>query len=135
MWAQIVSGVAIMATQMATGIAGGSALLTSLQNLNLVKDVAKFGQVMFIAGTLATLAQTGYQGYNISVQYDSATTSADVTDAKSWLQLIQQMLDETQEELEQIVAKMNDLVSHMFDVINSELETQKTIASEIGQMA
>ncbi len=45
------------------------------------------------------------------------------------------MLDETQEELEQIVAKMNDLISHMFDVINSELETQKTIAGEIGQMA
>ena len=135
MWAQIVSGVVIMGLQLGTGIVGGSALLTSLQNLNLIQNAAKFGQAMFIAGTLATLAQTGYQGYNISVQYDSAITSADVTDAKSWLQLIQQMLDETQEELEQIVAKMNDLLSNMFDVINSELEAQKTIANQIGQMA
>ena len=106
-----------------------------LQQLKLVNDMSKLGQMMFIAGTIATLAQTGYQGYNISVQYDSQTTSADVTDAKAWLQLIQQMLDETQEELEQIVAKMNDLLSNMFDVINSELEAQKTIANQIGQMA
>ena len=30
---------------------------------------------------------------------------------------------------------MNDLLSNMFDVINSELEAQKTIANQIGQMA
>ena len=136
MWAQIVSGVIVMALQLGTGIAGGSALPAALSKLGLsIASTANFAYGMFLGGTLLSAGGIGIQGYNISAQYDSATTSAEVTDAKAWLQLIQQMLDETQEELEEIVSKMNNLLSHMFEVLKSELEEQKTIANQIGQMA
>ena len=36
---------------------------------------------------------------------------------------------------EEILTQINNLLAHMFDVLNSELEEQKTIANQIGQMA
>ena len=135
MWAQIVSGVLIMGLQLGTGIVGGSGLVAALSKFGIIANTANASYAMFLGGTIFSAGGLGVQGYNISAQYDSATTSADVTDAKSWLQLIQQMLDETQEELEEILAKVNDLMSHMFDVLNSEYDAQKEIANQLGQMA
>lgn len=135
MWAQIVSGVLIMGLQLGTGIAGGSGLIGALSKLGVVTNTAKLSYAMFLGGTAFSAFGIGVQGYNISAQYDSAITSAEVTDAKSWLQLIQQMLDETQEDLEEILAKVNELMSHMFDVLNSEYDAQKEIANQLGQMA
>ncbi len=75
------------------------------------------------------------QGLTISAQYEAGMAGADVDEVRAMIQLIQQMIDETQEELSDILDKIQGLLGKMFDIIASALDAQKEIARKLGQMA
>jgi len=161
MWAQIIFGVGTMALSMGTGIAGAknaatatssaikagaaateagaqtaTSLATKITSLsaNLTKStVAKVGMLTVATGLTAT-SMTG-QGLSIKAQYEAGMSQADTRDIEAAIKLIEQMIAETQEELEQILEQEQMLLSQMFSIISSEMDAENEIAQNTGAMA
>lgn len=148
MAAQIVAAVAICVAMIALALAGGS-VGSAIQNA--VQAGAQAG-AMVAATSVQTAAQTLQKGVDIAMKgmglaavgasgyasyrgYESGMAQADVTEAKKFLALMRQKLEETQEELQAILDRIQDVYSNIIAILKSETDTQNEIARQIGAMA
>lgn len=96
---------------------------------------AKAKALMIGYGFLMAGGSAVGQGMSIHAQYKSGMTQADTTELQSMLKLIEEMIAETQEELEQILEQEQALISKMFSIINSKMETEREISNNLASMA
>lgn len=161
MWAQIIIGVGMMVASMGLGIAGAKNAAAASANAvkagnqaaragvetaqTLAKTIAektvqfsssRFGKAAMLAlGVGMSGGSAVGQGLSIDAQYKAGMTQAETTDIQTALKLIEQMISETQEELEQILEQEQALMSKMFAIINSKMETENEISKNLGNMA
>ncbi|MBQ4199791.1 MAG: type III secretion system translocon subunit SctE [Kiritimatiellae bacterium] len=73
-------------------------------------------------------------GITAKMNYDATNASADVNEVNRYIAIIQQMLEETEEELEQIMNQIQALFSQLVDIITSKTETGNLIVENMNQM-
>lgn len=81
------------------------------------------------------LTAVGVGGYSAYRGFESGHAQADVTEADHFLAMMRQKMDESQEELQQIMDQIQNLYSQIVAILDSETDTQNEIAQKIGAMA
>lgn len=161
MWAQIILGVGTLLLSMGTSMGGAAtAAKASASSVMAVNKATQAGAQlattlsMKIAAKMTQFASSGVgkalmigmnvgmtggsavgQGISIKANYKAGMTQADTTDLQTALKLIEQIISETQEELELILEQEQALMSKMFTIISSEMETEDEISRNLGSMA
>lgn len=146
--AQITATILITAATIALTIAGG-AIGNSIANLvrkameTTAKAVMTATQVTANAVKLGLEASmtalgliSGAAGINAAVQqYNAGTAKADVSEMEKFLALMRQRLDESQEELEQILQQIQNAIAVVVEIISSATDVESEIANNIGSNA
>lgn len=148
MAAQIVAAVTVCVATIALALAGGSVgtavqkaiqagaqagtVVASTTAQATAKTIASGMDVAMKTMGVGTVAAGGYASYR---GYEAGMAQADVTEANKFLALMRQKLEESQEELQAILDKIQDVYSSIIAILDSETETQKEIAGQIGAMA
>jgi len=106
----------------------GGALLKGVTNASLQLGM-QVGQLF------ASVVGTGGQLAGAITGYESMMAQADTTDLDAALKLLQQMMDETTEELNQLLSQVEELFGKMAGIISSSMETEIEISDNLGNMA
>lgn len=130
--AQVAVAVAIVAASIAAGNIGGAAGAVS-STVKAVTDVLR-PIVAIATGVMGgiSLVSSGVGAYE---GYKSGMSQADVKETEKFLQLIRQKLEESEEELQQILDAIQSLMGQLADLLSSATDTGDEIAQQIGQMA
>jgi len=130
--AQVAITVAIVAASIVAGNIGGAAG-SAAASVKAVTDVLR--PILSIAtGTLGgvSLVSGGVGAYQ---NFRSGLSQADVTETEKYLAIIRQKLEESQEELQQILDSIQTFIGQLADLLSSASDTGNEIAQQIGQMA
>lgn len=84
--------------------------------------------VMGVGGAVAG-GVAAYQNYKAGM------LKADTTEMEKFLAVMRQQLEESQEELEAILSKIQSVYSGIATIINSEIDAEGEIARQLGRMA
>lgn len=134
--AQIVAQVAITVVIVAASIASaniGSAASTAAGTLKSVLDVIQ--PALKIATGVMGLLSLFSSGVGAYQGYKAGMSQADVTETEKYLALIRQKLEESQDELQQILEAIQACIGQLADLLSSATDTSEEIAQQIGQMA
>lgn len=144
MAAQIVAAVAIAAAMIVLALAAGSigSLFKSASQVgaavanSTLQATAKSVQTGMDIGVktmgVAAVGIGGYAGYR---NFEAGYAQADVMETEKFLAMMRQQMDESQEELQQILDQIQNVYAKMITILGSETETQNEIAQKIGTMA
>lgn len=123
---------------MALGLicSGGSMVGGMVSAGKAVTDVVKLAQnVMTIVNTGTGLAGLISSGVNTAFQYEAGMAEAASTEAEKALQAIMQRLQESEEELNDLVEQLEASLGDLAELLNSVTNTSDEIANNIGNMA
>ena len=143
--AQVLITVAIMAASLGAGLAGGGATAVS----NVAKGVAeaakgvevtietmdKVRAAIAIATTVVGVSSTITGGVGAYQSYKAGMSQADVSETEKVITALKQRLDECEEELQQILAQLQNAVSQVAEMLSSATDTSNEIANNLGAMA
>jgi len=136
--AQVLITVAIMAASMGAGFAGGGGTAVS----NLVKGAAKTMETVekvraaiAIATTVVGTASTITGGVGAYQGYQAGMSQADVSETEKVITALKQRLEESEEELQQILAQLQNAVAQVAELLSSATDTSEEIAHNLGAMA
>jgi hypothetical protein len=130
--AQVAVTVAIIAASIAAGSIGNAAS-TASQAVKEITDVIQPILKMVTAYTgVVALASSGVGAYDT---YQSGMSQADLKEAEKFIALLRQKLEESQEELQQILELIQNCIGQLADLLSSSTDTSEEIASKMGQMA
>jgi len=73
-------------------------------------------------------------GIQAKLSYDSSNAGADVKETNRYMAIIQQMLDESEEELQQILDQIQALFNQIVAIIQSKTDTGNAIVENMNQM-
>ena len=73
-------------------------------------------------------------GIQTSYNYDSAEAGAEVKDVNRYMAILQQMLDESEEELQQILDQIQALFNQLVAIVQSKTDTGNIIVQNMSQM-
>ena len=138
--AALTISVAMIALSLGSG-AAGNAIQTAVRGGAQVAVTAAMTTAqsiqggMRIAGGVLGVGMTAASGTAAAMNYKSNSIQADVTELEKFMATMQQMLEESQEELERILSQIQDIYSDIAAIINSSIDTENEIASKMGQMA
>jgi len=131
--AQVAIAVAILAATLACGGAGAGALsgtmTTAQQTAQTIQKLAEVAMKVIAVGSVLANGVSAYQNYK------SGEAQADLTETNKILQLIRQRLEESEDELQKILDQIQNVFSDIVAILDSETDTQKSIANQMGQMA
>lgn len=134
--ADIVSKVAVTLAIVAASIAAGNLGSVASSVSEAVKDamaviqpILKLVTATMGVGAVVTSGVASYDGYT------SGMSQADATETQKYIQMISQRLQESEEELQAILAMIQNFVSQLADMIGSSTDTSAEIAEQMGQMA
>ncbi|MBR4675187.1 MAG: type III secretion system translocon subunit SctE [Victivallales bacterium] len=132
--AQVAMAVVILAATIACcGASAGSALsntLTSAQEMaKTIQQVAN--ATMRVMGLVSIVSN----GVGAGLNYAAGKSQADVTETAKILAQLQQQLEESEDELKEILELIQNIFSQLTQILDSETDTQKTIAQQMSQMA
>jgi len=96
---------------------------------------AKLQVSLQVGSVVASSISVGSQTASAITGYESAMSQADTTELNATLQKLQQMVDETSEELNELLAQVENLFGRMAGIIDSAMDTEKEIATNMGNMA
>ena len=136
--AQIVASVAlavvIMAASLGCCASGASVAISNVSNS--VREIAEVIQKgADIAMKLMGVASLVGSGTAAGLNYASGMSQADLTEMSKILALLQQQLEESEDELQKILELIQNVFSNLVAILNSETDTQKSIAQQMSQMA
>ncbi len=136
--AQIVASIAIAVVIMAASLgccaSGASVAISSVSNT--VKEVAEAVQKgANIAMKLMGVASLIGSGTAAGLNYASGMSQAELTEMSKVLAMLQQQLEESEDELQKILELIQNVFTDLVAILNSETDTQKTIAQQMSQMA
>ena len=136
--AQVLITVAIMAASLGAGFAGGGGTAVS----NLVKGAAKTMETVekvraaiAIATTVVGTASTITGGVGAYQGYQAGMSQADVSETEKVITALKQRLEESEEELQQILAQLQNAVAQIAELLSSATDTSNEIANNLGAMA
>lgn len=110
--------------------AGAEVAMTAVMSTaKSVQSALQIGAgVMGVGGTVAG-GVAAYQNYKVGM------LKADTTEMEKFLAVMRQQLEESQEELEAILSKIQSVYSGIAAIINSEIDVEGEIARQLGRMA
>ncbi len=110
-----------------------SSINTATKSMQAIAETLK--NAMQVGSGVLGLASTG-AGVGASVQgYKAGLAQAEVTEMQKFIAVMQQRLEESEEELNAILEAIQNSISDIVALLDSETETQKEIAQQIGAMA
>ena len=126
--------------------AGAGIAVSATTAAKATADVAKAAADVMSTG--ARIAMFGSQIANIALglvggitggiqaklSYDSSNAGADVKETNRYMAIIQQMLEESQEELQQILDQIQALFNQIVAIIQSKTDTGNAIVENMNQM-
>ncbi|MBR1588118.1 MAG: type III secretion system translocon subunit SctE [Kiritimatiellae bacterium] len=143
--AQVLITVAIMAASLGTGLAGGGAAAISntikgaTQAAHAVKIAAetmdKIRTAVAIASMVVGLASTITGGVASYRNFNAGMAQADVSETEKFIAALKQRLDESEEELKQILLQLQAAVAQVAEMLSSATDTSNEIAQNLGAMA
>ena len=133
--AQVLITVAIMAASLGAGFAGGGAAAVSNAINGSTKAIEQVRAAIAIASTVVGVASTVSGGVGAYQGYQAGMSEADVKETEKFIAALQQRLDESEEELEQILQMLQNAISQVAEIISSATSTSEEIAQNIGAMA
>ena len=120
----------------AAASASANAASTAANVTKTVSQTAKTVQsAVTIANTGVSAASLATGGVTTYLTNKSETARADLLELEKLLTSIQQQIDESQEELEQLMAMIQSGLGKVAELIGSSTDTAKEIAEKTGQMA
>lgn len=130
--AQIAVTVAIVAACIASGNIGGVAGNVSAA-VKAAVDVLR-PIVSMVSGVMGGLGLvSGVVG--AVDNYRSGMSEADVKETEKFIAALRQKLEESEEELQQILEMIQNFIGQLADLLASSTDTSEEIAGQIGQMA
>lgn len=149
--AKIVAAVATAVIMIAASVAGGAigsavagfvssctSAATTVTNTTVTASMmsAKAWQSgLQIANAALGIGATATSAVAGGMNYKSSMLQAETTEMQKFLAVMQQQIGESQEELERILSQIQSTYSDISAIINSSIDTEKEIASNMGQMA
>jgi hypothetical protein len=134
--AQIVAQVAVTVAIVAASIAAGN--LGSISG-SVSAGVKAVTDVLRPAIAIATGVMGGVSiissGVGAHDGYKAGMSQADVKETEKFIELIRRKLEESEEELQQILDAIQALMGQLADLLSSASDTGEEIAQQIGQMA
>ena len=132
--AQVAIALVIMAASLACCGAGAGSALSS--TANAVQQVAKGIQkgadiAMKVMGLVSVISN----GVGTALNYEASMAQADVTETAKILALLRQKMEESEDELQAILELIQNVFSDLVAILDSETDTQKTIAQQMANMA
>ncbi len=138
--AAVIIGLATIVLSVGAGAGGAAIGNVSIAAVNAAtKSIQTAAETMKLAmqigmGVLG-LVSTG-AGIGASVQgYKAGLAQAEVSEMEKFLVMMQQKLEESQEELNEILEAIQNSISNIIAILDSETDTQKEIAQQMGAMA
>jgi hypothetical protein len=114
------------------GMSAVSAAKATADTISTTAKVALFATQVVNIGMGLTGAVTG--GVQTSLNYKASEASAEVSDVNRYMAVIQQLLEESEEELEQIMNQIQALFSQLVAIIQSKTDTGNMIVENMTQM-
>jgi len=133
--AQVLITVAIMAASMGAGFAGGGGSAVSTLVKGAAETMDKVRAAVAIAMTVTGVAATITGGVGAYQGYQAGMSQADVKETEKILAALKQRLDESEEELEQILQQLQAAVAQVAELLSSATDTSEEIAHNLGAMA
>ena len=130
--AQVAIAVVIIAASIAAGNIGGAAS-SATGAVKTFTDIA-VPALKVATGVMGgfSLLSTGVGAYD---NFKSGMSQADLTETEKYITAIRQKLEESQDELQQILEALQNCISQLADLLSSATDTSDEIANQIGQMA
>ena len=129
--AQLIVSIGMM---LAVAIPGAGGFNAVSQALTFLKAFRALQLAVPVSMTVMSSAALVQQGFAIAANYKAGMAEADVSEMRALVQLVEQMIDETQEEMEEIIQKIQDLIGKMFEIIKSKMDAETEVAENIGRM-
>ncbi len=146
--AQIIMTVAIIAISLGSGAIGGAAAGASAaaQTANAAQQVAKtVNSAQQIAQTVKNALQIGSGVMGLItvadgavgayLNYNAGISQSELTETEKYIAIIQQRLEESEEELQELLEMIQNCIANIAQLLNSETDATQEIAMQIGQMA
>lgn len=133
-FAQVAMAVVIMAASIACcGASAGSAISNTLNEAQqIAQTVQKVANAaMRVMGLVSVISNGVGAGQN----YAASMSQADVIETSKILAQLQQQLEESEDELKEILELIQNIFSQLTQILSSETDTQKAIAQQMSQMA
>lgn len=137
-WAQGIYGGIELVLGLATAIGGGvsaaraagkaaeTAVKVSASVARGIRLAQNIGNGVMQAASLSTTAATTATGYNAGI------AQADATEGEAVLAKLQKVLEESKEELEEILASLNDVFGEILQLLESKTDMLTKVTQEIG---
>jgi len=147
-FASLVVNLSIMALQLGCSI--GSMVSGAMAAAKAAADAAKIGadvgntvshtaktvqNVVTIANTTVSAGALGTNGVSTYLTHRSENAKADTMELEKFITMLQQRLEESQEELQQLLQQIEAGVGMIAELISSSTDTSDQIARNLGQMA
>ncbi len=132
--AQVGMALLIMAASLACCGAGAGAALSGTANAvqQFAQTVQKGANIaMKVMGLVSIISG----GVGSGLSYEAGLSEAELTEMTKVLALLRQQMEESEEELQQILELIQNVFTDLVAILNSETDTQKTIAQQMSQMA
>ena len=132
--AQVAIAVAIMAASLACCGAGAGAAVgeSATAAAQLAQNIQKGAEIaMKVIAVGSVIANGVAAGKN----YESGEAQAELTETTKILEILRKQLEESEEELQKLLEMIQGIFSDIVNILNSETETQSTIANQMAQMA
>ena len=132
--AQVAMALVIMAASLACCGAGAAAAVSNTaktaqlvaQNIQKGADIA-----MKLLGVVSVVSG----GVSAGLNYEAGKTQAEVTETSKVLALLRKQLEDSEEELQKILELIQNVFANLVALLDSETDTQKTIAQQMANMA
>ena len=132
--AQVAMAVVIMAASIACcGASAGSAISNTLNEAQQIAQTVQ--KVANAAMRMMGLVSVISNGVGAGQNYAASMSQADVTETSKILAQLQQQLEESEDELKEILELIQNIFSQLTQILSSETDTQKAIAQQMSQMA
>lgn len=139
--ASLIINIAIMAASLACSVGGMVSGFTAVAN-GVVKlgqsamSVAKAVQTgITIANTAVSAGALAAGGVNTALTKRAEDAKADLLELEKFITMLQQQLDESEEELQQLLQMIESALGRVAELIGSSTDTSREIAEKIGEMA
>ena len=132
--AQVALAIAITAASLACCGAGAGAALSGTANTaqQIANGIQKAANIaMKVMGLVSIVGN----GVGSGLNYAAGKSQAELTEMSKVLAQLRQQMEDSEEELEKILELIQNVFSGIVAILNSETETQKTIAQQMAQMA
>lgn len=130
--AQAAIALVILGLTLASGGFGNisSALSDTVRAVvEIVKPIVQTANTVMAIGTTVSTGFGAYQGYQAGL------SQADVTETEKFLTIIRKKLEDSEDELQQILDAIQSCVGQLAELLASATNTGNEIAQQIGQMA